>query len=325
MDETPEQTLLRISRQIEELSRNVSELMVRQNATDGQVNHLLSQQASAGPPAHGTNGAGPPGFPDEPAGRSGLRKSTTETGWKAIRYRKVYMEMVPEYDGKAANWSGFMMKLRLTLDQAYEWAPLYLRMSSQLEATPTREQLVAWIEQDSVGYDRTDLVEFGKDLWSVLCNRVTAGSGPASVIHRVMESENGWMRGPVALYDIQRDGIGRAVDRRAELNRRVHNPNSVRRWEEVPGAINSWESTVSEYVAITGQSPSEETKMNSLLRLLPKTLYELTVTQYGISTYPQMRSYVQTQCTRARFGQHGHGTGSQSKESGEPTPMDMVL
>ena len=109
-------------------------------------------------------------------------------------------------------------------------------------------------------YDRSDLVEFGKDLWCILSNRVSSGSGPAAVIHRVMDAEAGWLRGPVALYELQHESIGRAADRRAELNRRVHNPSSVGKWEDVPGALNSWESTVSEYTALTKSVLVEETK-----------------------------------------------------------------
>ena len=97
------------------------------------------------------------------------------------------------------------------------------------------------------------MVEFGKDLWTILSNRVSANSGPSTIIHRVMEEEAGWLLGPLALYEIQREGLGRAADRRAELNRRVHNPTSVRRWDDVPAALNSWEVTVNEYLNITGQ------------------------------------------------------------------------
>ena len=131
-----------------------------------------------------------------------------------------------------------------------------------------------------------------------------------------MEAEVGWMRGPSALCEIQREALGRAADRRAELNRRVHNPSSVRRWEEVAGAINSWETMLNEYVTLTGVQSEDETKMNSLMRLLPKNLYEMSVSQYGIASYAQLRSYVLAQCTRAKYGQHGvAGSG--------PTPMDL--
>ena len=316
MEESPEQVLQRLSRQIEELTRSMSEVMSRQNAMDSHLSNLINSENTAAPHA---NGRGPPGFPDEPPGRSNLIRTTAEVGWKAIRYQKVYLETIPEYDGKASSWSAFMTKLRLTLDQTYEWAPVYLRMSEQLEFSPNRDHLVAWIEHPSVGFDRSDLVEFGKDLWSILCNRVAPGTGPATVIQRVMDAETGWMRGPQALYEIQKEGLGRAADRRAELNRRVHNPSSVRKWEEVPGALNAWETTANEYVSLTKQVLDEETRMNSLLRLLPKSLYELTASQYGISTYGQLRSYILAQCTRAKYGQHGLGSGS-SRDPGGVAP-----
>ena len=133
-------------------------------------------------------------------------------------------------------------------------------MSEQLEVPPTRDGLTMWIESGSVGYDRSDLTEFGKDLWCVLSNRTAAGSGPATIINRVMESEVGWMRGPIALYEMQRESLGRNADRRAELNRKVHNPTSVRRWEEVPGAVNQWETIANEYMTMTKHRLEEETK-----------------------------------------------------------------
>ena len=70
-----------------------------------------------------------------------------------------------------------------------------------------------------------------------------------------MDAEVGWMRGPIALYEIQREALGRAADRRAELNRRVHNPTSVNRWDGVVGAIYGWEALVNEYVTLTGNQP----------------------------------------------------------------------
>ena len=120
-----------------------------------------------------------------------------------------------------------------------------------------------------------------------------------------METDAGWMRGPIALSEMQRESLGRTADRRAELNRKVHHPTAVRRWEDVPGALNQWETVANEYMAMTKHNLEEESEMNSLLRLLPKSLYELAVTQYGISNYNEMRSYVLSQCTRMKFGQHG--------------------
>ena len=320
-EETPDQMLVRISRTVEEMSRTMSELMHRRNVLDGHVTSLLAQSRVPGTP---TGAQGATEFPAHPNGHTGdadppeRLKSTSVAGWKAIRYRKVYLDTIPEYDGKASSWSGFRTKLRLNLDQAYEWAPLYLRMSERLEAPPVREDLIAWIEKPEINYDRSDLIEFGKDLWCILCNRTASGTGPSTIMHRGMDAEVGWMRGPVALYEIQREALGRAADRRAELNRRVHNPTSVNRWEDVAGAINSWESLVNEYATLTGNQPEEETKMNSLMRLLPKSLYEISVTQYGIKDYAQLRSYVLAQCTRAKYGQHGLNSTSTG-----PAPMDL--
>ena len=45
--------------------------------------------------------------------------------------------------------------------------------------------------------------------------------------------------------------------------------------------------------------------MNSFLRLLPKTLFEIAATQHGINEYATLRRYVVAQCTRAKYGQHG--------------------
>ena len=138
-DETPDQVLLRLSRQMEDVIRSISELMSRQNAMDGQVSSLLSQNAAAG--ASRPNGA-TSAFPDENRSsdvNSGLLRSTAESGWKAIRYRKLYLDTVPMYDGKASGWSNFITKLRLTMDQSYEWAPIYLRMSEMLESAQLRK------------------------------------------------------------------------------------------------------------------------------------------------------------------------------------------
>ena len=132
-----------------------------------------------------------------------------------------------------------MTKVRLTLDEAYERAPVFLRTTERLEGAPSREQLIAWIEQPEVGYDRSDLVELCRHLWCILCNRTESGSGPAAVIHRIMDTEVGWMRGPAALYELQKEGLGRHADRRAELNRRVYNPTAVEKWDEVPAAVNT--------------------------------------------------------------------------------------
>ena len=65
---------------------------------------------------------------------------------------------------------------------------MYLRMSEMMESVPVRDELISWIESAAVGYDRSDLLEFGKDLWCILVNRTEAGSGPATVINRVMEN-----------------------------------------------------------------------------------------------------------------------------------------
>ena len=131
-DETPDQMLLRMARQVDELSRTMGEMMVRQNNMDGHLASLLAQNRpvdAATAPPH-------PNGVTEADGSEPKHKSTTETGWKAIRYRKIYMDTVPEYDGKASSWGNFSTKLRLTLDQAYEWAPLFLRYSEKLESAP---------------------------------------------------------------------------------------------------------------------------------------------------------------------------------------------
>ena len=91
----------------------------------------------------------------------------------------------------------------------------------------------------------------------------------------------------MALYEIQHDGIGRAADRRAELNRKINNPTAVKKWEDVPTALNAWETAALEYFYITNTEPDAETQMNSLLRMLPKSLYDIVATQYGITTYPR--------------------------------------
>ena len=231
--------LIRIAQQVDELNRSMSDVLLRQNTLDVHVGNLIAAQTSVDANARErayTNGVHDPGVGEH---TSGLRRSTTSPDWKALRHRKMYLETVPTYDGKAASWNGFITKLRLALDEVYEWAPLYLRMSEGLESSPTRQQLMSWIEQRDIGYDREDMIEFGKDLWSVLSNRTEAGTNPASVVNRVMDSEVGWMRGPVALHEIQREGLGRAVNRRAELNRRVHTPTAVKKWDEVPSAINA--------------------------------------------------------------------------------------
>ena len=49
-DETLEQLLLRLSRQMDEMTRGMSELMTRQNALDSQMSNLMAQQTSAGTP-----------------------------------------------------------------------------------------------------------------------------------------------------------------------------------------------------------------------------------------------------------------------------------
>ena len=146
------------------------------------------------------------------------------------------------------------MKLRLTLDQAYEWAPNFLRWLSRQESAPNRETLIAWIEQPDIGYDRSDMVEFGRDLWAILSTRIPHDSGPYAVVLRLMDEHSGWFRGPLAMFELQQENQGRAADRRAELNRQVHNPESVRRWEDVPGAINTWEAVSTEYTCLTGQT-----------------------------------------------------------------------
>ena len=115
-----------------------------------------------------------------------------------------------------------------------------------------------------------------------------------------MDTSYTWARGPLALYEIQHDGIGRAADRRAELNRKINNPTAVKKWEEVPAAINALETAAMEYFYITGQEPDSETQKNSLVRMLPKSLYEIVATQYGITTYAQMRTFVPAQCTRIK-------------------------
>ena len=86
------------------------------------------------------------------------------------------------------------------------------------------------------------MVEFGRDLWAILSTRIPHDSGPYAVILRLMDEHSGWFRGPLAMFELQQENQGRAADRRAELNRQVHNPVSVRRWEDVPGAINTWEA-----------------------------------------------------------------------------------
>ena len=203
-DESPDQMLLRVSRQIDELSRTMSEMMVRQNAMDNHIANLIAQTSpvdqSPSVPPHAN------GVTESNDGVVRL-KSTTQAGWKAIRYRKVYLDTIPEFDGKASMWSVFSTKLRLTLDQAYEWSPLYLRYSERLESPPNREDLIAWIEMPEINYDRSDLIEFSKDLCCILCNRTASGTGPSAIVHRVMESEVGWMRGPCALYEIQREAL----------------------------------------------------------------------------------------------------------------------
>ena len=68
---------------------------------------------------------------------------------------------------------------------------------------------------------------------------------------------------------------------------------------------NTWEAVSTEYTCLTRQTLAEETKMNSLLRLLPKTLFEIAATQHGINEYATLRRYVVAQCTRAKYGQHG--------------------
>ena len=116
-EETPDQMLVRVSRQIDELSRAMSEMMTRQNAMDSHLANLAAQNCPVEPPKTApphANGAGDNGD------HTGKLKSTTEPGWKAIRYRKVYLDTIPEYDGKASSWGNFSTKLRLTLDQAYE-------------------------------------------------------------------------------------------------------------------------------------------------------------------------------------------------------------
>ena len=331
-DETPDQMLVRVCRTVEEqtnllnaMSQSISDLMNRTNVLDGHVTNLLAQEGRTRGVSAAANGVPVPPFPDglgPDSDPNPLLRSTVESGWKAIRFGKVYLTTVPEYDGRASNWGNFITKLRLILDQAYEWAPLYLRMSERLESAPTREGLTTWIEQPEIRFDRSDMVEFGKDLWVILSNRTAAGTGPASVVHRVMETESGWLRGPVALYELQREALGRAADRRAELNRRVHNPVAVNRWEDVAGAINRWETVMNEYNTLTGHKLEDETRMNSLMRLLPKSLYELTVSQYGISSYAQLRSYVLAQCTRAKYGQHGLSKEGKEKKDG-PVPMEL--
>ena len=127
-----------------------------------------------------------------------------------------------------------------------------------------------------------------KDLWSILCNRAEPGSSALAVIQRYMDiGPCTWTRGPLALYEIQHDGIGRAADRRAELNRKINNPTAVKKWEDVPTALNAWETAALEYFYITNTEPDAETQMNSLLRMLPKSLYDIVATQYGITTYPR--------------------------------------
>ena len=206
-DETPDQILLRLSRQMEEVGRSITDLMGRQSTMDEQLSSLLLQSASAGPPR--TNGAASHSYPSDhgASGRNDLLRSTGEPGWKAVRYRKIYLETIPLYEGKSSGWTNFITKLRLTLDQSYEWAPVFLRMSEMLETPPVKDELISWIESTAIGYDRSDLIEFGKDLWCILVNRTSPGSGPAAAINRVMETETGWMRGPIALYELQRERV----------------------------------------------------------------------------------------------------------------------
>ena len=122
-----------MNQRLEEVIRSIGELMTRQNHLDSQVENLLSRNAAAGGPADGrgrtaTNAP----FPDESLRPEGslLRSSRTE-GWKPVRNKKIYLEIIPTYDGKASSWTTFMTKVRLTLDEAYEWAPLFLRMTEK--------------------------------------------------------------------------------------------------------------------------------------------------------------------------------------------------
>ena len=102
MDE-PHELLHRVARQVDDLTSTMAELVNRQVVVETHLGTLMA--ASSAVPTT------PPGgqrrqsdLPGEQRAEGELRRSTAESGWKAVRNRKMYMDTVPAYSGKASDW-----------------------------------------------------------------------------------------------------------------------------------------------------------------------------------------------------------------------------
>ena len=94
--EEPNELLHRVARQVDDLTSTMAELVNRQVVVETHLGTLMA--ASRTVPETPQNGYHRHGDPmSEPRADGELRRSTTESGWKAVRNRKMYMETVPAY------------------------------------------------------------------------------------------------------------------------------------------------------------------------------------------------------------------------------------
>ena len=84
-------------------------------------------------PAHGPGGAGD-GVPAPAARPVVLKPLRRDDGWRAVRTKKGYYEALPMYGGKPNEWTSFSLKLRIALDEVYDFTASYLIWSSRLTA-----------------------------------------------------------------------------------------------------------------------------------------------------------------------------------------------
>ena len=157
-----------VAGEVRQMQANMNMMGQRQQEQDRSIGEIrqgiAGPQAWAGAPAHGAavpGGAPPPAQPNgagpEPAqggnGNAGdgnpvqgnrpqaLKPLRRDDGWRPLRTKKGYYEGLPMYGGKVNEWTSFSLKLRIALDEVYEFTASYLIWSSRLTA-PLRKLIL---------------------------------------------------------------------------------------------------------------------------------------------------------------------------------------
>ena len=206
-----------------------------------------------------------------------------------------------EYDGNSESYDDWSFKAFLYINGTF---PIFEKVTKTLESMNeeiTEEQVKLMMTDFEI--TKEEYKHFDEQLYLVLAAKTTSHilttvkNLKGTTAKNIVGIDS--IRGLVAWHRIQIAAIGKNKVRVQQLAQKIMSPDQVKKYEDIPEALQSWELLLREFEASSEYPLDSAIKLGALKKMMPSEL-EADLMRMEITDFQKVKDYVMSQAMQRR-------------------------